>query len=339
MKAKFLPRIRLEDRPRLEKLIPLPTPFIINVDPADVCNFQCKFCPTGDRELMRKTKGRMHGLLGFDLFIKIVDDILEFENPLKVLRLYKDGEPLLNPKFSDMVAYAKQKGCAGVVDTTTNAALLSPELSLQLIEAGLDRINISLYGVRDDQYRDFTQTKISFQQIVDNVAYFYEHSRGKCVVHVKINGDVISADDQNRFLDLFGDIADEVFIEHVMACWPEFDLDSRDIHTNPNVGIYGQAIEEVLVCPYIFYSFSINSSGIASACFLDWERRLVIGDVRQESVQQIWQGNLLSEHQRMMLQGTRKQHPICGKCDQLRRGMPDNIDPFMRGLLQKIMGK
>lgn len=336
MKAEIKPRIRLHNRPPLEKLIPLPTPFVINVDPADVCNFQCRFCPTGDRELMRKTKGRMHGLLSFDLFVKIVDDILEFESPLKVLRLYKDGEPLLNPRFPDMVAYAKQKGCAEVIDTTTNAALLSPELSLRLIEAGLDRINISLYGVRDDQYQDFSRAKINFQRIVDNVAYFYEHSRGKCVVHVKINGDVISTDDQNRFLDLFGDIADEVFIEHVMACWPEFDLDSRDIHPNPNVGIYGQAIEEVVVCPYIFYSFSINSSGVASACFLDWERKLIIGDVRKESVKEIWKGSRLLVHQQMMLKGGRRQHPICGNCDQLKRGMPDNIDPFAKDLLSKI---
>jgi len=336
MKAKIKPRIQLENRPQLEKLIPLNMPFIVNVDPADICNFQCKFCPTGDRKLMKQTKGRMGGILDFDLFKKIVDDILEFGSPLKVLRLYKDGEPMLHPKLPEMVAYTKKQGCAEVVDTTTNGSLLSPELNLNLIEAGLDRINISLYGVSSDQYRDFSRVQVNFQQIIDNVTHFYEHSRGKCTVHVKINGDIIPKSDQEQFLFLFGDIADEVFIEHIIECWPKFDLGSRDFQVNSDVGIYGQSVKEVSVCPYIFYSFSINSSGVASACFLDWERKLIIGDVRKESVMEIWKGNRLLAHQRMMLEGSRREHPICGNCDQLRRGMPDDIDAFAEELLQKI---
>lgn len=87
MKATIEPRIYLHDRPKLEEHIPLAVPFIINVDPADVCNLQCVFCPTGDRELMRKTPGRYHGVMEFDLFKKIVDDIGAFGKPLKVLRL------------------------------------------------------------------------------------------------------------------------------------------------------------------------------------------------------------------------------------------------------------
>ena len=86
MQAEIKPRIDLKNRTRLETVIPLSVPFIINVDPADVCNFQCKFCPTGDRKLIRNTPGRNHGLMDFDLYKKIIDDIGEFEKPIKVLR-------------------------------------------------------------------------------------------------------------------------------------------------------------------------------------------------------------------------------------------------------------
>src|SRR3989344_2765434 len=102
MKAKIKPRIDLENRTKLETVIPIDVPFIINIDPADVCNFQCKFCPTADRELMKATPGRNFGLMYFNLYKKIVDDICEFGEPIKVLRLYKDGEPLLHPKFVEM---------------------------------------------------------------------------------------------------------------------------------------------------------------------------------------------------------------------------------------------
>jgi len=336
MRARIKPRIRLENRPKLEKLIPLSTPLIINVDPADICNFQCVFCPTGDRELMRKTPGRFHGLMDFDLFKKIIDDILEFEHPLKVLRLYKDGEPLLHPRFPDMVSYAKESGCAEVIDTTTNASRLSPKLNMRIIEAGLDRINISLYGINEAQYRNFSKAKVDFQKIVANIHHFYEHSRGKCVVHVKINGDIIPEKDREQFFVLFGDIADEVYVEHIMSCWPNFELESKGVHANLEAGIYGQPIKEVAVCPYIFYSFSINSNGTASACFLDWAQKLIIGNARDESMKNIWHGTQLLAHQRMMLLRQRKQHPVCGDCDQLRRGLPDDIDRYASELLKRL---
>lgn len=336
MKAKIKPRIQLKNRPKLEEHIPLDVPFIINIDPADICNFQCVFCPTGDRNLMRKTEGRYHGLMDFGLFKKIIDDICEFGRPIKVLRLYKDGEPLLHPRFPDMVRYAKEKGCADVIDTTTNASRLSPELNLKIIEAGLDKINISIYGMNETQYRSFSKININFTRLVENIRHFYEHSRGKCEMLVKINGDTVSEDDQKRFLEIFGDITDSIFIEHIMSCWPNYDFGTRGVQVNPNLGIYGQPIKEVTVCPYVFYSFSINSDGTASACFLDWERKLIIGDAKTESIKEIWNGVKLLAHQKMMLMKERKQNHVCANCDQLKRGQPDDIDRFADELLLKL---
>ena len=107
MKAKIKPRINLEDRTPLEKIIPLSTPMILFVDPASICNFKCKFCPTGNPELI-KNSGRWQGLMDFDLYKKIIDDLGDFEEPLKVLRLYKEGEPFLNKQLTDMIRYAKR---------------------------------------------------------------------------------------------------------------------------------------------------------------------------------------------------------------------------------------
>ena len=110
MKAKIKPRIQLNGRESLVDAIPLSTPWVIFVDPSDVCNFKCKFCPTGNIDLMKKV-GRSLKVMDFKLYKKIIDDIYKFDKPIKVLRLYKDGEPLLNPNFAKMVKYAKDSGC------------------------------------------------------------------------------------------------------------------------------------------------------------------------------------------------------------------------------------
>lgn len=332
MKAKIKPRIELENRTKLDEVVPLEVPFLVFLDPADICNFQCKFCPTGNRTLI-KNINRNSGLMNFDLFKKIIDDLCEFEKPIKVLRLYKDGEPLLNPKFTDMVRYAKRSGCALQVDTTTNASLLNPEKNLELIEAGLDRIYISLEGLSAESYKEFAGYKINFEKFVDNIRHFYEHKKD-CLVCIKIVGDFLSEEDKNRFFDIFGDIADRVFIEHVAPCWPKFEM--RDVVHNLDVGIYGQEIKEVEVCPYIFYSLSVNSDGKVSLCFLDWSRELIVGDVTTESFKSIWQSEILFEYRKMNLLKRRKDHPICAACGQLSHCLPDDIDPYAEMLLQRL---
>jgi radical SAM protein with 4Fe4S-binding SPASM domain len=333
MKAEIKPRIELENRTKLEEVIPLDTPFLIFLDPSDLCNFKCKFCPTGDSALLKEVK-RRPGLMDFGLYKKIIDDLCAFEKPVKVLRLYKDGEPLINPKFPDMVRYAQERGCALQVDTTTNASLLNPRLNLELIDSGLDRIHISLNGLSDEDYRQFTGSKVDFERLVENIAHFYEH-RKNCLVCVKIVGDNLTQEDKDRFFDRFGNIADRVFIEHIAPCWPTFEM--KDATPNPSVGIYGQEIREVLVCPYIFYSLSINSDGKVSLCFLDWSRKLIVGDVKREHFKDIWNGRALFEHRIAHLQKKRKKHPVCGACGQLTHCMPDDIDAFADKLADKLM--
>jgi radical SAM protein with 4Fe4S-binding SPASM domain len=282
--------------------------------------------------LIKKTN-RKSGLMGFDLYQKIIDDLCAFEKPIKVLRLYKDGEPLLHPRFADMVRYAKERGCALQIDTTTNASLLGPARNLELISAGLDRIHISLNGLSDQAYREFTGYKMNFSKLVDNVRHFYEH-RGNCLVCIKMVGDNLSRKDRERFFEIFGDIADRIFIEHVAPCWPTFEM--NDAEANSEVGIYGQEIREVEVCPYVFYSLSINSDGKVSLCFLDWARQLIVGDVNTQSFKEIWNGEALFTYRKMNLSRKRKEHIICGVCGQLSHCLPDDIDPFAESLLERL---
>ncbi|MBC8554046.1 MAG: radical SAM protein [Candidatus Brocadiales bacterium] len=333
MKAEIKPRIELENRTKLEEVIPIDVPYLVFLDPTDICNFQCKFCPTGNRALIKKIN-RNSGLMDFDLYKKIIDDLCEFENPIKVLRLYKDGEPLLHPKFPAMVKYAKERGCALQVDTTTNGSLLNPEKNLELIESGLDKIFISLEGLSDEFYKEFTGSNLKFDELVENICHFYEN-RKNCVVCIKIIGDYLSQEEKDRFYNIFGDIADRVFIEHVAPCWPKFEMNG--VTPNLESGIYGQEIKEVQVCPYIFYTLSINSNGTVSLCFLDWSRKLIIGDLKTETFKAIWNGDALFEYRKMHLMKERKVNPICTVCGQLSHGLPDDIDPFADELLDKLI--
>ena len=334
MKAKLQPRIEQDGRPRLEDLIPLATPLVIFVDPSSACNFACKFCPTGHLDLIKET-GRYQGLMHLDLFRKVVSDLDEFDAPVKVLRLYKDGEPLLNKRLADMVAIAKASPRVERVDTTTNAYLATPERLGPILAAGIDRINVSVYGMAAETYRSFSGVAVEPQRIADNVAWLYAN-RGRCEVAVKTTAELLAGGERERFFALFGNICDRIFVENLSPCWPEFDVEARTGWPITE-GLYGQPIDaDTDVCPYVFYSYSVNPDGLVSACFIDWGRKLVIGDVRTQSMRAIWNGDAMNALRLQHLRGDRKSNPVCRSCGQLSNCMPDKIDAHREALLARV---
>jgi radical SAM protein with 4Fe4S-binding SPASM domain len=233
-----------------------------------------------------------------------------------------------------MVAYAKASSKVETVDTTTNAILLTPELNLKMVEAGIDRINISVNGVNAEQYKNFTGYDIDFDKYVANIKHLYEN-RGNTYIFIKINGDTISKEDQDLFLSIFEPLADSVAIERSFECWEGFKSEGF-VSKEDGVGIYGQKIEkEVLVCPYVQYSFTINSDGKVSLCFLDWSRKLIIGDVKSDSVKSIWDGKIFNNFQDLMLNKERKSLYYCSSCNQLKGGNPSDIDDYADDILYK----
>ena len=169
----------------LGDVIPLATPFTILIDPTNACNFRCTFCPTGDKQLLKKV-GRPIGLMSFDLFQKIIDDLDGFEHKLKKLQLYKDGEPLLNKKLPNMIAYAKSRGVAELIETTTNGSLITPEIANKIIDSGLDRIRISVEHVSNSGYREITKTEQTYDEILDNIRLLYEVKKQKNLAYISI---------------------------------------------------------------------------------------------------------------------------------------------------------
>jgi len=315
MTAKIKPRIDLEGRSKLEEVIPLDTPYLVFLDPSDICNAVCSWCPTG-RGTAKKYKEPQ--LMDFSLFIKIITDLCSMPDDIKTLRLYADGEPLINRDLVSMITYAKAVGCFGQIDTTTNGLLLNPSVNRRLVLAGLDKIFISVPKHYTPEY-------------LANVKSLYHISGGRCSVYVKTIGDFLSETEKAAFMDDFKEISDRIFIENLVPCWPDFEIGEVQER-----GIYNQEIDEaVKVCPYIFYSVKINSNGLVSLCFLDWRHNMIIGDLAKDSFFDIWNGPMLRTRRQLMLQN-RQLLPGCSNCQQLKYGAPDNIDPFAAQILDKL---
>ena len=318
MNAEIKPRIDLEGRTRLETVIPLSTPYLVFLDPCDICNGGCWFCPSGDPAFVKTF--RKPQLMDFDLYKKIIDDLATMPEPIKTLRLYADGEPLLNPQFPEMARYAKNTGRFISIDSTTNGLLIDQKLTQRLSVSGLDKIFISVPQGYNQEY-------------IDNVRYLYLQSPVGFKIYIKIIGDGMDPGAIKKFYDDFGNYSDRIFVESLINCWPGFDA----VPDPPSVGIYGNPLTKTNICPYLFYSLKINSDGTVSLCFLDYRHEMYLGDLKYESFKGIWNGVLLRNIRMDHLRGYRmKVSTNCVNCKQLIYGAPDILDPYASELVKKI---
>ncbi|MBN3033549.1 MAG: radical SAM protein [Candidatus Saganbacteria bacterium] len=321
-------------RIRLERAIPLETPLELQLAVASVCNFRCTYCPCSRLDLLKKYNIKK-GVMSFELYKKIIDDLDEFPGKIKVLRLLKEGEPLLNKKFVDMVRYAKEKQPEVKVDTTTNASLLTPELSDAIIDAGLDKLFISLQGINAEAFKRLAGVNVDFDKLLKNVIYFCEH-RKKCKVYIKVPDIGVNEIEKNDFFKIFDSYADELFVERIVPVWPNFDISA--IKKDDGLGLYGKPVEPkyIKVCPIIFYTCNINYDGETDLCPADWLHKTSLGNVKKESLYKIWNGQKYNELRIMHLRGKRALHPLCGKCTTVQYCNVDNIDAYAEELLPKF---
>lgn len=335
MKAKVESKLNLEKRTELQHVIPIKNPYLLYVDPSSACNFHCNFCPTGHKELINGA-GYRRGTLSLELFQKLIDDLKEFDQPLKVMRMNKIGEPLLNRNLAEMISIAKQSGRIEYIDLATNASFFSQELLAGLVDAGLDRLNISLEGMNAEQYRKTALVDFDFDNLVNQVRSFYPN-RGDCEVTIKIPSSCIEEAQRDLFFNTFGDYCDRIFIEDISPIWPNFDVEEHaEIKLSQETSQYGQQLKEKDVCTYIFYSMVINSDGTVSACCPDWSQSLVIGDLSKQSLKSIWNSDALFNLRKEHLMRRRKDNPVCSGCGHIKYAQVDDIDGHADTLLKRI---
>jgi hypothetical protein len=67
---------------------------------------------------------------------------------------------------------------------------------------------------------------------------------------------------------------------------------------------------------------------------VDWSGGTVVGDVRTQSLLDIWRGDRLLNFQRMHLEGRRSENSSCKNCTALYRS-PDSVDGLTGAELQR----
>ncbi|HEX7045171.1 MAG TPA: radical SAM protein [Burkholderiales bacterium] len=114
------------------------------IEPVGQCNLRCRMCPVQFR-----ADGPPHGplaFMAFDTFRRLLDEMPALEE----LHLQGLGEPLMHPRFFEMVRLAHARGVR--VSTNTNLTLLSRRRARECVESGLAELHASLDGAHAETF-------------------------------------------------------------------------------------------------------------------------------------------------------------------------------------------
>lgn len=135
-------------------------PAKVYVEPTNACNLACATC-------VRHSWDEPEGFMSWPTFEAVVDG-LGAGGTVAFMGL---GEPLLHPRFLDMVRLAKERGLR--TEVTTNALLLDDVMATGLLGAGLGQLVVSIDGANAEAFGR-VRSGASLERVIENVRRLHD---------------------------------------------------------------------------------------------------------------------------------------------------------------------
>jgi MoaA/NifB/PqqE/SkfB family radical SAM enzyme len=121
-----------------------PLPRFIQIEPVGRCNLRCQMCAIQFRDDAQPH--RPAAFIDEAVFRRLIEQF----GPLEELQLQGLGEPMMHPRFFEMVRFAAARGIR--VSTNSNLTLLTPARARLCVESGLSTLHVSIDGARAETY-------------------------------------------------------------------------------------------------------------------------------------------------------------------------------------------
>ena len=280
------------------------SPLHLDIEVSSHCNLKCPFCSRTQR--IEKGTWRKPGNIDFELYKKIIDDMSK--NGVYALNLNVIGEPLLHKNLGEMVAYAKLKGIIDIF-FHTNGVLLNEKRSRDLISSGLDKLIISFDSPYKKKYEK-VRTGAKYEQVLENVKRFkaIREEMGSITPVTRINFiklPGVTEKEINDMVELFSPIVDSIgLLDYI-----ESDNSIRQ------TGKFKEGYRSNFVCSQLLTRLTVYDDGRVFPCCSDYDDELPLGDINNQTLQEIWNSDELNHIRKKHFEGKFYELSACAKCD------------------------
>ncbi len=267
-------------------------PRLVSVETTSRCNATCPFCPYNVR-----ARDKTH--MDQALFEKIIEDCTQF--PLDAIEPFLNGEPFVDPKIMDRMELIRSRLPNTKLRVYSNGYALSPKRADELCNLGIDHLYISLNTLNPDKYKEIMGFKL--ERTLENVMYLTDpvrrHKVARKITLRMTRMDNTSLAEQEEFQSFCESRGVRCFIVGLFNY-------KGDVHSPLPVPTYA--------CEHIT-RLDILSSGKVTLCCMDQEGEYPLGDVTQQSVLEVFQGEASRRYQQMHRSGRRAEIAPCGSCN------------------------
>ena len=273
----------------------------VRYEVTDHCNAECIMCPRDNHKL-----GREHGIMSFENFKRSLDEVIQLGCKQVVLTGF--GEPLVDKQLEKKVEYVKSRGLSTYI--ISNGSLLTKKRATNLIQAGLDELRISFYGMRKETY-ETVMVGLKFDVTMKNLLGFLDlrDELGFKRPRLELNWLELpeNAGDTDAFQEYWEPRADAIEI------WKPHNFgDGRS---------YRERFDEVALkntCGRPENGpLQIQWTGEVIPCCYDYNNQIVLGNAFEQPVLEILNGE---KYELLRLAHREKKFalfPFCNQCDQL----------------------
>lgn len=280
---------------------PAAEPVVDQLELTNHCPMTCAMCPKGngrdDRALGRMDSG---------LFRDVLGQISAAQKQWKPLALYYSGESLLHPELDAFVRLAAQAGVRP--ELSANPALLGLDRYQALEDSGLFRLVLSVDGLDAATLEGVRGRNAKADQALRNVEAILEHrARTRSPAPVLVLQMLrlkANAHQQAPFLERYS----KTGLPGVIAY-----LKPLDANTPPHLVPDGERPWRML-CSAPWRTVVVLWDGRVVPCCHDAKAEYVLGDLKKQSLAQIWRSDRAERLRLRLRTGWPSPEGPCGLC-------------------------
>lgn len=315
------------NRNYLKDVLPLETPYSIQIETIKSCNFKCNYCAYSNTKIE-------YNIMSLDNFKCYISGLDKFNSKIKNFVFSGLGEPLLHKNIYNMIPLVKEY--SDIVTLITNGSMFNNKENIdKLLSTYIDEVRISLQGITSKSYQDISKYNLNFDTFVSNLEYFAKNKNNTKLAVKIADISIPTKEEQKEFYNIFEEIADYLIIQKISPL--QNLVDYNNIVDDTSKGIYFEEKQNVLVCPQPFYSMQILVDGsVVPCCSLNLNNP-IIGNLNEKSIYDIWNGEKLKNLRVSLLKGNRVNIKQCMNCTypEYQYNKYDDIDSCRENLVNK----
>jgi len=308
--------LRVEMEYRLRRTEVKGKPYILIVDPLNVCNLRCPLCPTGVKDL-----GREQGKMSWETFTRTIDELAPYAYEVN---LHNWGESLLHPHIFEMISYIRDRNIA--TNMSSNFNKVTDEKIDQLINSGLEYLILSIDGVTQDTYSKY-RVRGNIDRVLANAEKLIKRREELGSKTPYIEWQFIVFKHNAHEVERARELAEKMGIDRFRVIPPGIPFEFEDPESHKRKWFVpdetgGEDTAETFreqmdtSCFYLYRSFTVNpDGGTAPCCVINGEHN-DFGDVKADSVKKIWNNDrYLSARSLFRKDGKASVSTVCERCE------------------------